>query len=99
MLKIKPLIVAVLLLTFAAHAQQKDWTTATPKSVGIDAKALAAFDADIAAGKFGNIDSFTLIRHGKLVIDKRYPHDYAQIYSAEAKKQSPLNPHDPTGPY
>ena len=38
MLKMKALIVAILLLTFAANAQQNDWATATPKSVGIDAK-------------------------------------------------------------
>ena len=99
MLKIKSLIVAVLLLTFAAQAQQKDWPIATPKSVGIDTKALAVFDAEIAAGKFGYIDSFTIIRHGKLVFEKRYPHDYDKIYGVDAKKQSPLNPHDPTGPY
>ena len=99
MRKIKILIVALLLLTFAAQAQQKDWPTATPKSVGIDAKALAVFDAEIAAGKFGYIDSFTIIRHGKLVFEKRYSHDYDKIYGVDAKKQSPLNPHDPTGPY
>jgi len=99
MLKIKALFFATLLLTFAVQAQQSDWPTATPKSVGIDAKALAAFDAEIAAGKFGYIDSVTIIRHGKLVFEKRYPHDYEKIYGEDAKKQSPLNPHDPTGPY
>ena len=71
MLKIKALIVAILLLTFAAPAQKNDWPTGTPKSVGIDAKALAAFDAEIAEGKFGNVDSMTIIRHGKLVFEKR----------------------------
>lgn len=97
MLIAKKLILFTLLAVATINAQ--DWPTATPKSVGIDAKALAAFDTDIAGGKFGKIDSFTLIRHGKLVFDKRYSHDYAQIYGAEAKKTSPLNPHDPTGPY
>lgn len=94
---IKYLLLVVVLFVTAAHAQ--DWPTASPKSVGIDEKKLAAFDADFAAGKYGNIDSFTLIRHGKLVFEKRYPHDYAKLYGEDAKKTSPLNPHDPTGPY
>jgi len=99
MLKIKTLIVAMLLLTFAASAQQNDWPTATPKSVGLDANALAAFDAEIASGKFGNIDGLTIIRHGKLVFEKRYQHDYAKIYGEDAKKESPLNAHETSGPY
>ena len=99
MLKTKTLRAVILLLSLSVFAQSQDWPTATPKAVGIEPKALEVFDADIAAGKFGNIDSMTIIRHGKLVFDKRYPHDYDKIYAAEAKKQSPLNPHDPTGPY
>ena len=99
MLKTRSLILVVLLAASAVSAQQAEWPTASPKSAGLDEKALAAFDAELASGKFGNVDSFTIVRHGKLVFDKRYPRDYAKIYGAEAKKQSPLNPHDPTGPY
>ena len=98
MLKFKTLLL-IALFTFASYAQTQDWPSATAKSVGIDEKALAAFDAEIAAGKFGNIDSFTLIRQGKLVIDKRYPHDYEKIYGEDARKPSPLNPLNPGGPY
>ncbi|MGB7200814.1 MAG: serine hydrolase [Pyrinomonadaceae bacterium] len=89
----------VLVCVFAVQAQQRDWPTATPKSVGIDEKALAAFDAEIASGKFGNMDGLTIIRRGKLVFEKRYPHDYDKIYGAQAKLESPLNAHDPSGPY
>jgi len=99
MLKIKIAIAIASILLLALAAQAQDWPTATPKSVGLDATALNAFDAEIAAGKFGYIDSFTVIRHGKLVFEKRYPHDYDKIYGEQARKQSPLNPHDPTGPY
>lgn len=88
-----------LVCVFAVQAQQRDWPTATPKSVGIDEKALAAFDAEIASGKFGNMDGLTIIRHGKLVFEKRYAQDYDKIYGAQAKRESPLNPHDPSGPY
>ena len=96
---IKKVILFVLIFVVAAQAQQNDWPTATPKSVGIDEKALAAFDAEIASGKYGNIDGLTIIRHGKLIFEKRYPHDYDKIYGEDAKKQSPLNAHDPSGPY
>ncbi len=99
MLKTRSLILVVLLAVSSVAAQQNDWPTASPKSAGLDEKALAAFDTELASGKFGNIDSFTIVRHGKLVFDKRYPRDYAKIYAAYAHKQGPLNPHDPTGPY
>ena len=99
MLKIRSLLLVALLAVSSVSAQQTDWQTASPKSAGLDEKALAAFDAELASGKFGNVDSFTIIRHGKLVFDKRYTRDYATIYGAEAKKQGPLNPHDPSGPY
>jgi CubicO group peptidase (beta-lactamase class C family) len=96
---IKKLIVFVLFCAAVAQAQQSDWPKASPKSVGIDEKALAALDDEIAAGKFGNVDSLTIIRHGKLVFEKRYPHDYDKIYGEDAKKPGMLNAHDPTGPY
>src|SRR5437764_11696225 len=96
---IKKVILIIFISVIAAQAQQGDWPTATPKSVGIDDRALAAFDSEIASGKFGNIDGLTIIRHGKLVFEKRYPHDYDKIYGEDAKKQSPLNAHDPSGPY
>ena len=99
MRKITSLTLVLLLAVTAVSAQQTDWPTASPKSAGLDEKALAVFDAELASGKFGNVDSFTIVRHGKLVFDKRYARDYAKIYGVEAKKQSPLNPHDPTGPY
>src|SRR5688572_8398889 len=99
MLKTKSLILVALLAVSAVSAQQTDWPTASPKSAGLDEKALAAFDAELAAGKLGNVDSLTIVRHGKLVFDKRYSRDYAKIYGDEARKLSPLNRPEPTGPY
>jgi CubicO group peptidase (beta-lactamase class C family) len=95
----KKVALLVLLFAIAVQAQQADWPTGTPKSVGIDEKLLAAFDAEIASGKFGNMDGLTIIRHGKLVFEKKYSRDYDKIYGEDAKKQSPLNAHDPSGPY
>src|SRR5882724_10357720 len=77
----------------------KGWPTATPQSVGLDVKPLADLDAEIASGKYGNVDSMLIIRYGKIVYDRSYKHDYDHIYGDEARKPSALNAHDPTGPY
>src|SRR5690349_11487370 len=59
--------------TFPTNA----WAKAEPSAVGLDAKALAAFDADIASGKYGLVDSMLVIRCGKQAYARTYPHDYA----------------------
>jgi len=98
---------AILLLAAKAPAAEnsspvdspgKTWPTTTPASVGLDASALAAFDTDIAAGKYALVDSFNVFRCGKQVFTRKYPHDYAQIYGKEAKEKGPLNARL-TGPY
>ena len=75
------------------------WPSATPTDVGLDPKVLNELDADIMAGKYGNIDSMLIIRHGKAAFDRSYKHDYDQIYREEARTPGPLNAHDPSGPY
>jgi CubicO group peptidase (beta-lactamase class C family) len=75
------------------------WPRSTPQAEGLDPKKLAAFDADIAAGKYGNVDAMLVIRHGKAVYDKTYARDYDTIYKREAREPGPLNAHDPSGPY
>ena len=87
----------------SANAQEpwptKGWPVAEPRAVGLDPKVLDALDADLAAGKYGNVDSMLVIRHGKLAYERHYKHDYEKIYGASARTASPLNAHDPTGPY
>lgn len=93
---------AVLLTASATQQQQwptKGWPTAKPDAVELDAKVLAELDTDIAAGKYGNVDSMLVIRHGKAVYDRSYKHDYNRVYGKEAKEAGPLNAHDPSGPY
>jgi CubicO group peptidase (beta-lactamase class C family) len=97
-------VAALILCMFAASStaqdtgNSKDWPKATPKEFGIDPAKLAAFDADIASGKYGLVDSMLILRCGTAVYDKSYPHDYGQIYGERAKKEGPLN-HDMHGPY
>jgi CubicO group peptidase (beta-lactamase class C family) len=85
-----------------AWAQEKaptnGWPVAQPSAVGLDEKALAAFDADIAGGKYGLVDSLLVIRCGKQAYARSYSHDYAEIYGELAKKEGPLN-HDVNGLY
>jgi len=91
---------AALILVGGASAQGREsWPISTPQAVGLDPEVLAELDADISAGKYGYIDSLLVIRHGRLVYDRSYRHDYSQIYGKEAKEPGALNAHDPTGPY
>jgi CubicO group peptidase (beta-lactamase class C family) len=76
----------------------KRWVKATPASVGMDAGVLNAFDKELASGKYGLIDSFTVFRCGKEVYAEKYAHDYGRIYGKEANEKGPLNARL-TGPY
>jgi hypothetical protein len=53
----------------------------------------------LASGKYGYADTMLVIRHGKVVYDRAYKHDYERISGEEARKLGPLNPTDPSGPY
>src|SRR5437868_2786444 len=92
---------AVAMLGNVAGAQEKngrEWPVAEPAKVGLDAAKLQALDADIAAGKYGLVDSMLVIRCGQQAYTQTYAHDYAKIYGELAKKAGPLN-HDVKGPY
>jgi CubicO group peptidase (beta-lactamase class C family) len=96
------LLLVVCIAAPGAQAQErtaaKDWPTAPPKEFAFDPDKLAAFDADIASGKYGLVDSMFVVRCGTAVYDKTYQHDYGQIYGERAKQEGPLN-HDLHGPY
>jgi CubicO group peptidase (beta-lactamase class C family) len=57
-----------------------------------------ALDSDLAAGKYSLVDSVGVYRCGKVVFERKYDHDYGQIYGQEAKTRGPLNARL-TGPY
>jgi CubicO group peptidase (beta-lactamase class C family) len=65
----------------------------------MNADSLQAFDNAIAGGQYGYIDGMIITRHGKLVYEKKYQHDYAKIYGENAAKKDGLNQLDPGGPY
>ena len=69
----------------------KGWMNRTPASVGLDEQVLDAFHKELAAGKYGLVDSFSVFRCAKQVYAKKYAHDYGQIYARQAKEKGPLN--------
>jgi CubicO group peptidase (beta-lactamase class C family) len=92
-------LLVVQLVPARSHWPTKGWPSSTPQAEGLDPKALAGLDAELASGKYGYVDSMLVIRHGKVVYDRAYKHDYDRIYAEEARKPGPLNPTDPSGPY
>lgn len=83
----------------AAVSQMKPSEATAATDLGFNATALSQFDQEIASGKYGNVDSLLILRHGKVAFDHTYAHDYTAIYGEQAKKTQALNPHDPGGPY
>jgi len=49
----------------------KGWPAATPQSVGLNPKVLDSLDAEIASGRYGNVDRMLVIRHGRIAFDKK----------------------------
>jgi CubicO group peptidase (beta-lactamase class C family) len=97
-MKFTALILASLCLNVAV-AQMKPSETTAATDLGFNATALSQFDQEIASGKYGNVDSLLILRHGKVAFDHTYARDYTAIYGEQAKKTQALNPHDPGGPY
>jgi CubicO group peptidase (beta-lactamase class C family) len=91
---------AVLTVALAsAQSPSSVWPRATPESQGMDSAALAQLDRDIAGGKYGNVDSILILRHGRTVMDQTYRHDYRALYGAQSRIAGPLNAHEPSGPF
>lgn len=72
---------------------EEAWVRSTPAAEGLDAEAIAGMDADIQAGKLGNVDSMTIIRHGRVVFEGRYKWDY------RAQHQGLVHPSPPPWDY
>ena len=58
------------------------WPTSDPASEGVDPVAIDALVADLTAGDYGLVDQFLLIRHGRVIADHRWTHDYETISAA-----------------
>jgi len=49
-----------------------DWVTVAPSSVGLHAPRLESLTRDIRAGKYSNIHSLLVVRHGKLAVEQYF---------------------------
>ncbi|MHC4993063.1 MAG: serine hydrolase domain-containing protein [Planctomycetota bacterium] len=79
-------IVALVLLGLACAARAQEsvwpgesWPVSSAAEEGVDPAAIAALTADIEAGKYGLVDHFLLIRHGRVVSDRHFVQDYETI--------------------
>lgn len=86
------------LLAFSEISAQ-DWPKASADSQQVNADSLKAIDKDIRNGRYGNIDAMIITRHGKMLFEEYYTHDYVKIYGDSMRVKSALNPHDPGGYY
>ena len=55
------------------------WATSTPEAEGIDPRAVESLVTDLESGEYGLVDAFMLIRHGRVVANHRFRHDYETI--------------------
>ena len=55
------------------------------------AQCLDSIDREIASGQYGLIDRMLIIRHGQIVFDRSYPHDYAKAYADSVNVKGALN--------
>src|SRR5258707_14121447 len=96
------LLMAFVVTILRSHVQAQEksstppWPVAEPNAVGLDPTAFSALDADIAAGKYGLVDTMLIIRDGKQALGRSYAHDYGKIYGELEKEKGQLN-HDLTG--
>lgn len=59
--------------------EEQFWTKSGPVSQGLDPLVIDSINLEIKEGKYGLVDHFLVIRHGKLVADFRYDNDYKTI--------------------
>ena len=58
------------------------WPVSTPAAEDLDTATIDDLNADLAAGTYGLVDHFLLIRNGRIVADEHYDHDYRSIAAA-----------------
>jgi CubicO group peptidase (beta-lactamase class C family) len=73
----------------------KGWPTSTPQAEGLDPAPLSRLDGEFAAGTHGQVTGMLVIRHGKVVLDKTYPHDFDTLFEGREPARGPYNYYDP----
>jgi CubicO group peptidase (beta-lactamase class C family) len=81
-------------IALAAEWPTEGWKTSTPEAENVDAAVLEAFHQEIASGKHGYVDGMLVIRHGRIVFEKSYTHDYDRLFEGKGER-GPYNYYDP----
>ena len=58
---------------------QDEWEYSTLEAEGFDPDPVNLFIEDLVAEKYGRVDHFLLIRHGRIVAEKKIERDYAAL--------------------
>ena len=58
----------------------RGWPSSTPEAEGLDPAALGTLDAEFASGSRGQITGMLVIRHGRVVFEKSYTHDFDKLF-------------------
>lgn len=73
----------------------KGWANSTPQGEGIKPEALKALDEEFASGKHGQVTGMLVIRHGKVVFENSYRHDFDRLFEGRDPVRGPYNYYDP----
>lgn len=76
------------------------WETSSLEAEGIDPLPIARFVEEIKSGKYGMVDHFLLVRHGRVVVDERFKRDYQAVAAkVRPEERIGLNRRDPKYDY
>lgn len=73
----------------------RGWPSSTPEAEGLDPAALGTLDAEFASGSRGQITGMLVIRHGRVVFEKSYMHDFDKLFEGRDPVRGPYNYYDP----
>ncbi|MBI1853443.1 MAG: serine hydrolase [Planctomycetes bacterium] len=85
-----PLLVALACATMTPPPGE-DWPRCGFAEAGLDAAPVNELVSEIEAGKYHFVDGISIVRHGALVFDRDFAHDYATIYAGRDASTGPYN--------
>jgi CubicO group peptidase (beta-lactamase class C family) len=63
----------------------------------VNSAVLAQLDSEFVSGRYGYVNGFLVIRHGAIVYERSYTHDYNSLFvTAPDQRQGPYNYYDPS---
>lgn len=71
------------------------WSVATPDAEGFDPAALAALDREFSTGTHGQVTGLLVTRHGRVVFERQYTHDFDRLFDGRDPVRGPYNYYDP----